>query len=93
MRLRRSLIATLRYSDLDASRGLVAPLLENFRMNDRLCQYPSESLYPTDYRPVNDDVAARRLQHPPLGRGSSLGYRRSFAHVSISPRSQRRHLP
>jgi hypothetical protein len=59
--LHRSVLECLRFADPDGERGLVTPLLENFRMNDRLCAYPAASIYPPDYGPATDAIAQARL--------------------------------
>lgn len=59
--LHRSILECLDAQDPHRASGLVAPLLENFRMNDVLCGYPAASIYPDEYRPADDEVAARRL--------------------------------
>ncbi len=57
--LHRSILECLRAGD--ASGGLTAPLLDNFRMCDVLCEYPRSSIYPEGYGPANQEVARRRL--------------------------------
>lgn len=59
MPLHRSILEALRAGDPDDD--LTLTLTENFRMNDRLCLYPSLSIYPSAYRPASPDVARRRL--------------------------------
>jgi len=59
--LHRSILECLRFADPDGRSGLVTPLLENFRMNDRLCEYPSASIYPADYAPATPTIASARL--------------------------------
>jgi superfamily I DNA and/or RNA helicase len=58
--LHRSILEALRAGDPDgvATRALV----ENFRMNDRLCEYPRRSIYPPEYGPATPEIAARRLR-------------------------------
>jgi len=60
-RLHRSILEALRDGDPDDSHQLVMPLLENFRMCDRLCEYPRRSIYPEGYLPADESVARRRL--------------------------------
>jgi DNA replication ATP-dependent helicase Dna2 len=60
-RLHRSILEALRDGDPDGEHGLVVPLLENFRMCDRLCEYPRQSIYPEGYLPASEAVAGRRL--------------------------------
>jgi superfamily I DNA and/or RNA helicase len=57
--LHRSILEALRAGDSDGT--LTRALVENWRMNDRLCEYPRMSIYPEDYRPANDEVATRRI--------------------------------
>lgn len=57
--LHRSILECLR--DLDPDDVTVAPLLENFRMCDVLCEYPRSSIYPASYGPATPEIAARRL--------------------------------
>lgn len=59
--LHRSILECLDAQDPHRASGLVAPLLENFRMNDVLCAYPAASIYPDDYRPATAAIGARRL--------------------------------
>ncbi len=59
--LHRSILECLRAADPDGEHGLVAPLLENFRMNEQLCAYPAASIYPSDYRPATPAIADGRL--------------------------------
>lgn len=61
--LHRSILEALRAGDLDGT--LTRPLVENWRMNSPLCEYPRLSIYPSDYRPATTEVAERRLN---LGR-------------------------
>lgn len=60
-RLHRSILEALRDGDPDGEHELVLPLLENFRMCDRLCEYPRHSIYPEAYLPASEAVAGRRL--------------------------------
>ncbi|HSJ45160.1 MAG TPA: hypothetical protein VK923_10820, partial [Euzebyales bacterium] len=57
--LHRSILEALRHRDLDDE--LTAPLLENWRMCDVLCDYPASSIYPDAYAPATPSIAARRL--------------------------------
>ena len=61
--LHRSILEALRAGDPDGL--LTCTLTENFRMNDRLCDYPRRSIYPAAYRPATDEVARRRLRVGP----------------------------
>lgn len=45
----------------EASDGMVAPLLENFRMNRTLCLYPAQQLYVAEYDSANEEIGGRRL--------------------------------
>lgn len=65
--IHRSILEALRERDPDDV--TVATLLENFRMNDVLCDYPRSSIYPQEYGPATPMIAARRL--------SLDGYRRN----------------
>ncbi|MEO7803423.1 MAG: AAA domain-containing protein [Actinomycetota bacterium] len=58
--IHRSILEALRERDPD--HVTVATLLENFRMNDVLCEYPRNSIYPAEYGPATPAIAARRLQ-------------------------------
>jgi DNA replication ATP-dependent helicase Dna2 len=57
--LHLSILECLRAGDPDHE--ITSVLLENFRMNDVLCDYPAGRLYPTDYRPATDEISQRRL--------------------------------
>lgn len=57
--LHRSILEALRAGDVDGT--LTRALVENWRMNDRLCEYPRQSIYPEDYRPATEPIARRRL--------------------------------
>jgi superfamily I DNA and/or RNA helicase len=65
--LHRSILEAIRHRDPDDV--LTAPLLENWRMCDVLCEYPAASIYPPDYAPATAQVAGRRL--PPALPGAS----------------------
>lgn len=56
--LHRSVLEALRVASDDV---LTAPLLENWRMCDRLCGWPSASIYPPSYGPATAEVSDRRL--------------------------------
>jgi hypothetical protein len=58
--LHRSILEALRAGDSNGS--LTRALVENFRMNDRLCEYPRLSIYPEDYGPATEEIARRRLR-------------------------------
>jgi superfamily I DNA and/or RNA helicase len=61
--LHRSILEALRAGDADGE--LTRTLVENFRMNDRLCEYPRLSIYPAEYLPATDEIAARRIKLGP----------------------------
>jgi hypothetical protein len=58
--LHRSILEALRAGDADGE--MTRTLVENFRMNDRLCEYPRLSIYPEEYQPANEEIAARRIE-------------------------------
>lgn len=57
--IHRSILEALR--ERDPGDVAVATLLENFRMNDVLCEYPRNSIYPAEYGPATPFIAERRL--------------------------------
>lgn len=57
--LHRSILEALRAGDEDGT--LTRALVENWRMNSPLCEYPRLSIYPAEYQPATSEVAARRL--------------------------------
>ena len=63
--LHRSILECLREGDPEDL--LTRPLLENFRMCDRLCEYPRLSIYPEQYGPASAEIAERRLSLAPSG--------------------------
>jgi hypothetical protein len=62
--LHDSVFAYLRARD-DAQRPYTWQLLENWRMNTTLCQFPATTLYSSQYQPANAAVAHRRLTLAP----------------------------
>jgi DNA replication ATP-dependent helicase Dna2 len=63
--LHRSILECLREGDPEDL--LTRPLLENFRMCDRLCEYPRLSIYPEQYGPAGGEIRERRLSLSPSG--------------------------
>jgi superfamily I DNA and/or RNA helicase len=57
--LHLSILECLRAGDSDLE--MTSVLLENFRMNDVLCDYPAGRLYPDTYAPATDAIASQRL--------------------------------
>jgi superfamily I DNA and/or RNA helicase len=62
--LQDSVFAYLRARD-DAQHPYTWQLLENWRMNTTLCQFPATTLYGSQYQPATDAVANRRLHLAP----------------------------
>jgi DNA replication ATP-dependent helicase Dna2 len=53
--------------DGDPEEEMTSVLLENFRMNDVLCDYPAGRIYPENYGPASREIADRRLAALPEG--------------------------
>jgi hypothetical protein len=68
--LQDSVFAYLRARD-DAQHPYTWQLLENWRMNTTLCQFPATTLYGSQYQPATAAVANRRLRLASQGNGTS----------------------
>jgi len=68
--LQDSIFAYLRARD-DEHTPYTWQLLENWRMNATLCQFPATTLYGSGYKPVTDEVANRRIFLAPQRRDAS----------------------
>lgn len=62
----RSIFECLRRADPDER--FTSTLLENWRMNEALCEYPRRQVYVPDYRSAHERIAARRLRLAPSSR-------------------------
>lgn len=69
-KLHRSIFEVIRQGD---KKGLITcQLLENFRMNESLCKFPSDYIYGNNYRSFSEDIAKRKALLKNMHKQSNL---------------------
>ena len=83
--LEASIFSYLHARDGTGERSFTRALVENWRMNNTLCRFPAQTIYPPSYAPANHAVATRTLRLDPLPGPVSRGSRFDLLSFLLAP--------